>query len=107
MLGNFSFGDYFKAEAIPWAWELVTKDFAIPKDKLYITVFRDDDEAEDFWAEIVPRERIFRFGEKENFWQMGETGPCGPCSEIHYDMGAAASDLGHADCAFPCPEDCG
>ncbi len=107
MLGNFSFGDYFKAEAIPWAWELVTKDFAIPKDKLYITVFRDDDEAEDFWAKIVPRERIFRFGEKENFWQMGETGPCGPCSEIHYDMGAAASDLGHADCAFPCPEDCG
>jgi alanyl-tRNA synthetase len=107
MLGNFSFGDYFKAEAIPWAWELVTKDFAIPKDKLYITVFRDDDEAEDFWAKIVPRERIFRFGEKENFWQMGETGPCGPCSEIHYDMGPEASDLGHKDCAFPCPEDCG
>ena len=107
MLGNFSFGDYFKAEAIPWAWELVTQDFAIPKEKLYVTVFRDDDEAEELWAKIVPRERIFRFGEKENFWQMGETGPCGPCSEIHYDMGPEASDLGHTDCAFPCPEDCG
>jgi len=107
MLGNFSFGDYFKPEAIPWAWELITKDFAIPKEKLYITVFREDDEAEDLWAKIVPRERIFRFGEKENFWQMGETGPCGPCSEIHYDMGPEASDLGHQDCKFPCPEDCG
>jgi len=107
MLGNFSFGDYFKPEAIPWAWELVTKDFAIPKEKLYITVFREDDEAEELWAKIVPRDRIFRFGEKENFWQMGETGPCGPCSEIHYDMGPEASDLGHKDCKFPCPEDCG
>jgi alanyl-tRNA synthetase len=107
MLGNFSFGDYFKAEAIPWAWELVTKDFAIPKEKLYATVFREDDEAEEMWAKIVPRERIFRRDEKDNFWQMGETGPCGPCSEIHYDMGPAASDLGHKDCQFPCPEDCG
>ncbi|MGA8183287.1 MAG: alanine--tRNA ligase, partial [Terriglobia bacterium] len=107
MLGNFSFGDYFKAEAIPWAWELVTKDFAIPKEKLYVTVFREDDEAEDLWAKIVPRERIFRFDEKDNFWQMGETGPCGPCSEIHYDMGPEASDLGHKDCRFPCPDDCG
>ena len=107
MLGNFSFGDYFKPEVIPWAWELVTKDFGIPKEKLYVTVFREDDEAEDLWAKIVPRERIFRFGEKENFWQMGETGPCGPCSEIHYDMGPEASDLGHKDCKFPCPEDCG
>src|SRR5205814_3857648 len=78
MLGNFSFGDYFKAEAIPWAWELVTKDFGIPKDKLYATVFREDDEAEAIWAKIVPRDRIFRFDEKDNFWQMGETGPCGP-----------------------------
>ncbi|HET7212559.1 MAG TPA: alanine--tRNA ligase [Terriglobia bacterium] len=107
MLGNFSFGDYFKAEAIPWAWELVTKDFGISKDKLYATVFREDDEAEDLWAKIVPRERIFRFDEKDNFWQMGETGPCGPCSEIHYDMGPEASDLGHKDCKFPCPDDCG
>ncbi len=107
MLGNFSFGDYFKAKAIPWAWELVTNDFGIPKDKLYATVFREDDEAEELWAKIVPRERIFRRDEKDNFWQMGETGPCGPCSEIHYDMGPAASDLGHKDCQFPCPEDCG
>jgi alanyl-tRNA synthetase len=107
MLGNFSFGDYFKAEAIPWAWELVTKDFAVPKDRLYATVFREDDEAEEVWAKIIPRERIFRFDEKDNFWQMGETGPCGPCSEIHYDMGPEASDCGHKNCKFPCPEDCG
>ncbi len=107
MLGNFSFGDYFKSDAIPWAWELVTQDFAIPKERLYATVFREDDEAEAIWAKIIPRERIFRFGEKENFWQMGETGPCGPCSEIHYDMGPEASDLGHKDCKFPCPDDCG
>jgi alanyl-tRNA synthetase len=107
MLGNFSFGDYFKPEAIPWSWELVTKDFAIPKEKLYVTVFREDDEAEELWAKIVPRERIFRRDEKDNFWAMGETGPCGPCSEIHYDMGPEASDLGHKDCKFPCPEDCG
>jgi alanyl-tRNA synthetase len=117
MLGNFSFGDYFKAEAIPWAWELVTKDFAIPKEKLYVTVFEgqtvlyigipSDTEAEEIWAKIVPRERIFRRDGTENFWQMGETGPCGPCSEIHYDMGPEASDLGHKDCAFPCPDDCG
>jgi alanyl-tRNA synthetase len=105
MLGNFSFGDYFKKEAIEWAWELVTKDFGIPAAKLYATVFREDDEAEELWAKIVARERIFRFGEKDNFWQMGDTGPCGPCSEIHYDQGPAASDLGHKDCKFPC--DCG
>jgi alanyl-tRNA synthetase len=105
MLGNFSFGDYFKKEAIPWAWELVTKDFAIPKEKLYATVFREDDEAEELWAKIVARDRIFRMDEKDNFWAMGETGPCGPCSEIHYDLGPAASDLGHQDCALGC--DCG
>jgi alanyl-tRNA synthetase len=109
MLGNFSFGDYFKKDAIAWAWELVTSPdwFGIPKDKLYATVFREDDEAEELWAKIVPRDRIFRFDEKDNFWQMGETGPCGPCSEIHYDMGPEASDLGHKDCKFPCPDDCG
>ncbi len=105
MLGNFSFGDYFKRDAIAWAWELVTKDFEIPPVKLYATVFREDDEAEELWAKIVARERIFRFDEKDNFWAMGETGPCGPCSEIHYDLGPAASDLGHKDCKFPC--DCG
>src|SRR5208337_2402866 len=107
MLGNFSFGDYFKKEAIPWAWELITQDFAIPREKLYVTVFREDNEAEEIWAQDVgvPRDRIFRLDEKDNFWQMGDTGPCGPCSEIHYDMGAAASDEGHTDCKFPC--DCG
>jgi alanyl-tRNA synthetase len=107
MLGNFSFGDYFKKEAIPWAWELITKDFAIPREKLYVTVFREDDEAAEIWANDVgvPRERIFRLDEKDNFWAMGETGPCGPCSEIHYDLGPAASDAGHTDCIFPC--DCG
>ena len=107
MLGNFSFGDYFKKEAIPWAWELITKEFAIPSDKLYVTVFREDDEAEEIWARDVgvPRDRIFRLDEHDNFWQMGDTGPCGPCSEIHYDLGPAASDQGHTDCKFPC--DCG
>jgi alanyl-tRNA synthetase len=107
MLGNFSFGDYFKKEAIPWAWELITKDYAIPVDKLYITVFREDDEAAEIWAKDVgvPRDRIFRLDEHDNFWAMGDTGPCGPCSEIHYDLGPAASDLGHPDCKFPC--ECG
>jgi alanyl-tRNA synthetase len=107
MLGNFSFGDYFKKEAIPWAWELMTKEFAIPREKLYVTVFREDDEAEGIWARDVgvPRQRIFRLDEKDNFWQMGDTGPCGPCSEIHYDLGPAASDSGHTDCQFPC--ECG
>ena len=116
MLGNFSFGDYFKKEAIPWAWELITKDFAIPRDKLYVTVFEGADtpqthippdaEAYQRWRALdIPANRIFRLGMKDNFWQMGETGPCGPCSEIHYDMGIAASDQGHTDCEFPC--DCG
>ena len=107
MLGNFSFGDYFKKEAIPWAWELITKDFAIPREKLYVTVFREDDEVAEIWAHDVgvPRERTFRLDEKDNFWAMGETGPCGPCSEIHYDLGPVASDAGHTDCKFPC--DCG
>ncbi|MEN6559791.1 MAG: alanine--tRNA ligase [Acidobacteriota bacterium] len=91
MLGNFSFGDYFKREAIASAWELVTRVFGLPIDRLYATVYLDDDEAYRLWAEEVgvPRERIFRFGKKDNFWAMGDTGPCGPCSEIHYDLGAA------------------
>ncbi len=114
MLGNFSFGDYFKKDAIAFAWELITSPawFAIPKDKLYVTIFNGeggvprDAEAYDLWlAEGVEKERIFEFGLKDNFWQMGDTGPCGPCSEIHYDMGPAASDQGHSDCAFAC--DCG
>src|SRR6266567_2486075 len=118
MLGNFSFGDYFKKEAIAYAWELITaKDwFGIDKNKLYVTIFEGspldeiprDNEAEQFWLDVgVPKERIHAFGMKDNFWQMGDTGPCGPCSEIHYDMGPASSEQGHKDCKFPCPEDCG
>jgi alanyl-tRNA synthetase len=103
MLGNFSFGDYFKREAIQFAWELITSPewFGIPKNKLYVTIFEGsngvprDDEAEQFWIEVgVPKERILAFGAKDNFWQMGETGPCGPCSEIFYDMGLEASETG-------------
>src|ERR1700687_1820087 len=120
MLGNFSFGDYFKKDAIAYAWELITSPewFGISKDKLYVTVFGGaevsagnilgvDEEAKNFWlTQDVPAERIFAIpGLKENFWAMGDTGPCGPCSEIHYDMGRAASDEGHTDCKFPC--DCG
>ncbi len=92
MLGNFSFGDYFKKDAIAYAWELITKDYGLPKDRLYVTVFREDDEAERLWQQVagVSRDRIFRMDEKDNFWQMGETGPCGPCSEIHYDFGPEA-----------------
>jgi alanyl-tRNA synthetase len=95
MLGNFSFGDYFKKEAIHFAWELLTKDLAIPKEKLYVTVFETDDEAADIWhkQEGVPRERIFRLGEKDNFWRMGDTGPCGPCTEIFYDHGPKAGRI--------------
>ncbi len=89
MLGNFSFGDYFKKDAIHFAWDLLTKELQIPKEKLSVTVFETDDEAADIWhkQEGVPRDRIFRFGEKDNFWRMGDTGPCGPCSEIFYDHG--------------------
>jgi alanyl-tRNA synthetase len=114
MLGNFSFGDYFKKDAVAYAWELVTSEqwYGLSKDKLYATIFKGeqgvprDDEAEDFWrGQGVPQERIFAMGMKDNFWAMGDTGPCGPCSEIHYDMGAAASDAAHTDCKFPC--DCG
>ncbi len=94
MLGNFSFGDYFKREAVAYAWDLVTRVFALPKDRLYATVYLDDDEAFRIWAEDigVPRDRIFRYGKKDNFWAMGDTGPCGPCSEIHYDLGADIED---------------
>jgi alanyl-tRNA synthetase len=118
MMGNFSFGDYFKEKAIPYAWELVTSPewFGLAKDKLYVTIFEGaaiahadiprDDEAHKYWiAEGIPSERIFAMGMKDNFWQMGDTGPCGPCSEIFYDMGIAASEEGHTDCKFPC--DCG
>ncbi|MGA7399533.1 MAG: alanine--tRNA ligase [Candidatus Sulfotelmatobacter sp.] len=117
MLGNFSFGDYFKKDAIAYAWELITSKewFGIDKGKLYVTIFEGsgepmpvsrDTEAYDLWvAQGVAKDRIFDGGLKDNFWQMGDTGPCGPCSEIHYDMGAIASELGQVDCRFPC--DCG
>jgi alanyl-tRNA synthetase len=109
MLGNFSFGDYFKRDAIQFAWELVTSPewFGIPKDRLYVTIFEGadgvprDDEAEGYWIEAgVPKERIFEYGLKDNFWQMGETGPCGPCSEIFYDMGIEAAETPGVDKPF-------
>ncbi len=124
MMGNFSFGDYFKEKAIPYAWELITSPdwFGIPKDKLSVTIFDDPDkaaaslelgfdvgrdvEAEKYWLALgVPEGRIFPGNRRDNFWQMGDTGPCGPCSEIFYDMGAVASEEGHVDCEFPC--ECG
>ncbi|MFW7379714.1 MAG: alanine--tRNA ligase [Oligoflexus sp.] len=89
MLGNFSFGDYFKEDAIKYAWEFVSKELKLPADRIYVTVFLDDDEAAEIWEKKVgmPKERIFRLGEKDNFWAMGDVGPCGPCSEIFYDRG--------------------
>ena len=87
MLGNFSFGDYFKEQAIAYAWEVSTKVFQFDPDKIWITVFREDDEAAEIWEKIVPANRIVRMDEKDNFWAMGETGPCGPCSELYYDRG--------------------
>ncbi len=88
MLGNFSFGDYFKEDAISYAWEFVTVNLALPKDKLWVTVHDNDDEAFQLWQKHISTERIKRFGDKDNFWSMGDTGPCGPCSEIFYDQGA-------------------
>jgi alanyl-tRNA synthetase len=119
MLGNFSFGDYFKEKAIAYAWELITSPnwYGVPLEKLYFTVFGGaevsgqklppDHDAAGLWVKIgAPKDRVIEVpGLKENFWAMGDTGPCGPCSEIFYDMGPTASDQGHADCAFPC--DCG
>ncbi|MFP4015152.1 MAG: alanine--tRNA ligase [Chitinispirillaceae bacterium] len=89
MLGNWSFGDYYKKEAITWAWELFTQVWKLPKDRLFVTIHTGDDEAEEIWKTEtdIPHSRIMRFGDKSNFWEMGETGPCGPCSEIHYDCG--------------------
>src|SRR5579862_9276270 len=89
MLGNFSFGDYFKADAIEFAWDLITKDFAVPKSRLTATVYAEDDEAFSLWKKIagLPEDRIVRIATSANFWSMGDTGPCGPCSEIFYDHG--------------------
>lgn len=104
MLGNFSFGDYFKAEVIPWAWEFVTERLGLPKDKLWITVYLDDDEAFDLWVKLgVPEERIVRLGKPDNFWELG-IGPCGPNSEIHLDLGEEYG-CGSPDCGPSC--DCG
>ena len=91
MLGNFSFGDYFKRDAIAFAWELMTVEYGLPRERLWATVHHTDDEAAALWQEIagLPPERVFRLGDKDNFWQMGETGPCGPCSEIHFDLRSA------------------
>src|SRR5271165_2707112 len=120
MMGNFSFGDYFKRDAVAFAWELITSPewFGIDREKLYVTVFGGaevalgtvlgvDEEARGFWLEQkVASDRIVPVpGLKDNFWAMGDTGPCGPCSEIFYDLGPAASEEGHVDCKFPC--DCG
>ncbi len=103
MLGNFSFGDYFKKEAIAFAWEFLTSDLGLDKNRLYVTVYTDDDEAADIWhqQEGVPKERIYRFGEKDNFWSMGDTGPCGPCSEIFWDNGPGVG-CGSAECEVGC-----
>ena len=89
MMGNFSFGDYFKKQAIQYAWDFLTKELKLPAEKLWVTVFTEDDEAYDIWAKDigVPEDRISRIGEKDNFWSMGDTGPCGPCSEVFYDHG--------------------
>jgi alanyl-tRNA synthetase len=103
MLGNFSFGDYFKEEAIPLAWELMTQGYSLPPSRLWVTVFREDQEAFRIWTDVVgvPRERVARLDEADNFWSMGDTGPCGPCSEIHIDRGADLG-CGKADCAPGC-----
>ncbi len=103
MLGNFSFGDYFKKDAIHFAWELLTKRYGLDPSRLWITVFRDDDEAWEIWhkQEGIPENRIVRLGEKDNFWAMGDTGPCGPCSEMHYDFQRSPIP-GHRDCDLTC-----
>ncbi len=101
MLGNWSFGDYYKKDAIAWAWELLTEVWKLQKERLFVTVYQDDDEAWQIWKDVskLPDNRIMRFGEKSNFWEMGDTGPCGPCSEIHYDKG----DLATQDATFADP----
>jgi len=105
MLGNFSFGDYFKTDAIRLAWSFITEELKLPKDNLYVSIYKDDDEAGELWQKVagVPPERIFRLGEKDNFWSMGDTGPCGPCSEIYVDQGADMAcgpdcGIGKCDC---------
>src|SRR5438093_1643638 len=105
MLGNFSFGDYQKAEAIPYAWELITKGYRLDPGRLWVTVFREDEEARTIWRDRIklPAARIIGLGEKDNYWSMGDVGPCGPCSEIHFDRGERYAcgpncGLGACDC---------
>ncbi|HLJ61999.1 MAG TPA: alanine--tRNA ligase [bacterium] len=108
MLGNFSFGDYFKRDAVRFAWELVTGPLGIPQDRLVFTVFHDDDEAADAWAAVgASPARVLRMGEKTNFWMMGDVGPCGPTSELHYDWGPEACTCGRADCSVALDNGCG
>ncbi|MFT4571841.1 MAG: alanyl-tRNA synthetase, partial [Candidatus Binatia bacterium] len=97
MLGNWSFGDYYKTEAIEWAWDLLTREWGLPKERLYASVYRTDDEAASLWPRLtdISPDRVLRFDEKDNFWEMGETGPCGPCSEIHIDRGEGSCDMQH------------
>ena len=103
MLGNFSFGDYFKEKAIEFAWDLLTNGYGLPGEKLYASVYLDDDEAYDLWHESIgiPEERVVRFGEKDNFWAMGDTGPCGPCSELLLDRGESYG-CDRPDCRVGC-----
>ena len=103
MLGNFSFGDYFKEKAIEFGWDLLTNGYGLPAEKLWVSIYLDDDEAADLWRTVVgvPEDRIIRFGEKDNFWAMGDTGPCGPCSEIHLDRGDDFG-CGQPDCKLGC-----
>ncbi|MDM8524323.1 alanine--tRNA ligase [Desulfococcaceae bacterium HSG8] len=103
MLGNFSFGDYFKEKAIEFAWDLMTNGYGLPEEKLWASIYLDDDEAHDLWHKTtgIPEDRIVRFGEKDNFWAMGDTGPCGPCSEIHMDRGEEFG-CGKPDCKVGC-----
>jgi alanyl-tRNA synthetase len=103
MLGNFSFGDYFKEKAIEYGWDLLTNGYGLPQDKLWVSIYLDDDEAHEIWRRAigVPEDRIKRFGEEDNFWAMGDTGPCGPCSEIHIDRGEAFG-CGKPGCSLDC-----
>jgi alanyl-tRNA synthetase len=103
MLGNFSFGDYFKEKAIEYGWDLLTDGYGLPSDKLWVSIYLDDDEAHEIWSRKigVPDDRIMRFGEEDNFWAMGNTGPCGPCSEIHIDRGEAHG-CGKPECSLDC-----
>jgi len=103
MLGNFSFGDYFKKEAIEFGWEFITKTLLLPPEKLWITIYKEDDEAFKLWHENIglPESRIIRMGQKDNFWSMGDTGPCGPCSEIHIDQGKSVG-CGRSECSVDC-----